>query len=1022
MRQFTFPSFKSLTVLLLLVCMVPTQAQQRQYAIYNYRVDGGINAFINADIDSITYSNIGLDSMVYDNVVVQEIWTVDGVHRIPLEEVDSIAFQTPEPKLRENVFHITEQHLPYTVSTDSLHIRFLSSIPFLLTPQVGQVIISDTDETPFEDGFAGRVTSVAASEDGILVSCEPVELYDIFERLLIAKKAVSQTDQEANAPRKARRAEDNRHWWDIYEDDGNDTFTIPVDLSLSLLNGMFSASTKKPKVTCVWCVDVNPLGYKANFDFLIRHDEITFDMKLSMPKAWEDFNKVINDEEEDKYGWKRKKLKVEGKWPIVPGLVDFGLEFGIGYKGSVDFDGKWSTSATQKINFDVYGKNLDVMMPPVVVLHECDTDFGEIEKEASISVNGGIQLGLKPNITIKLLSKYLLAAEAFVEGGIEANAAWQISSKDRPLDYSMYELFKDVSISSDWFVQGGVNANIAGYKIGELKAKKTWEIGKWYMFPHLTMPELPEYKGNSTFSGGIEPTSLTIHPTHDVLKSATLGLDIYDDKGELVKESQAKYEYDKESSWRDKYLQIPLNDLRVGHTYTCHPIIQYDLWGLSGKIDVESLSKEITIPEMMSVAKTDLTIHKEKSTMVELIGGWGTYEMTSSNPKVASVTSLEIPSLGRMYALIKGLKTGTAQVTVTDVRSNVTETISVTVAGEGGSLSLAGGSYQLKVGDKKSVEIIDGSGKFTASSDNADVATCYIEGCYVVVTAVGGGLAKIIVNDSETGESAELEIVVVKGEEYTIPKEGLVAYYPFNGNANDESGNGNHGIDLVGVTLTNGVNGDIDGAYQFGGFYNWSHIRIPNSESLQFSEGCSFSVYIKPTNWGGMDGWANYASEGNHCILGKKTDRVGMYCRYGGNEGGITAGSGCMNASWADIGTERVEGNYLNKWVHMAFVYGKTFARVYVNGELKAEKECTPDFGAMNGEDLFLGAFPLPGSWADWWYPMEGAMDELSVYNRALNSTEVESLAGLHDWLDGSMQGGSGEGTDPDVPVVTPDE
>jgi hypothetical protein len=31
-------------------------------------------------------------------------------------------------------------------------------------------------------------------------------------------------------------------------------------------------------------------------------------------------------------------------------------------------------------------------------------------------------------------------------------------------------------------------------------------------------------------------------------------------------------------------------------------------------------------------------------------------------------------------------------------------------------------------------------------------------------------------------------------------EEGLIAYYPFNGNANDESGNGNHGTEYGGVS------------------------------------------------------------------------------------------------------------------------------------------------------------------------------------------------------------------------------
>ena len=47
---------------------------------------------------------------------------------------------------------------------------------------------------------------------------------------------------------------------------------------------------------------------------------------------------------------------------------------------------------------------------------------------------------------------------------------------------------------------------------------------------------------------------------------------------------------------------------------------------------------------------------------------------------------------------------------------------------------------------------------------------------------------------------------------------GLVAFFPFSGNANDESGNGHHGT-FIGsqITLTNGVNGSPNRAYRFTG-------------------------------------------------------------------------------------------------------------------------------------------------------------------------------------------------------------
>ena len=50
----------------------------------------------------------------------------------------------------------------------------------------------------------------------------------------------------------------------------------------------------------------------------------------------------------------------------------------------------------------------------------------------------------------------------------------------------------------------------------------------------------------------------------------------------------------------------------------------------------------------------------------------------------------------------------------------------------------------------------------------------------------------------------------------TIPISGLVAHYPFNGNANDESGNGNDGT-VVGATLTTDRFGSPNSAYSFDG-------------------------------------------------------------------------------------------------------------------------------------------------------------------------------------------------------------
>lgn len=62
-----------------------------------------------------------------------------------------------------------------------------------------------------------------------------------------------------------------------------------------------------------------------------------------------------------------------------------------------------------------------------------------------------------------------------------------------------------------------------------------------------------------------------------------------------------------------------------------------------------------------------------------------------------------------------------------------------------------------------------------------------------------------------------------------IPTNGLVAYYPFNGNANDESGNGYH-VTIYGTTLTTDRCGENNKAYFFNGIGNY--IVVPYDFSL----------------------------------------------------------------------------------------------------------------------------------------------------------------------------------------------
>src|ERR1019366_3185308 len=104
--------------------------------------------------------------------------------------------------------------------------------------------------------------------------------------------------------------------------------------------------------------------------------------------------------------------------------------------------------------------------------------------------------------------------------------------------------------------------------------------------------------------------------------------------------------------------------------------------------------------------------------------------------------------------------------------------------------------------------------------------------------------------------------LAVNGYSQSFLTNGLVAYYPFNGNANDASGNGNNGT-VYGAILTTDRFGNSNSAYSFDGAS--SYIEVPSNASLLFSNQLTISAWIKWVSFPGSqfsivskiyeDGW-----------------------------------------------------------------------------------------------------------------------------------------------------------------------
>ena len=98
--------------------------------------------------------------------------------------------------------------------------------------------------------------------------------------------------------------------------------------------------------------------------------------------------------------------------------------------------------------------------------------------------------------------------------------------------------------------------------------------------------------------------------------------------------------------------------------------------------------------------------------------------------------------------------------------------------------------------------------------------------------------------------------------------DGLVAYYPFNGNANDESGNGNDGS-VNGATLTEDRFDNENSAYSFDGVNDY--IVVNDSDDLDNTNKLTISTWIFPLKLA-----ANSYANG---ILSKRADAIGAVRR-----------------------------------------------------------------------------------------------------------------------------------------------
>jgi hypothetical protein len=207
-----------------------------------------------------------------------------------------------------------------------------------------------------------------------------------------------------------------------------------------------------------------------------------------------------------------------------------------------------------------------------------------------------------------------------------------------------------------------------------------------------------------------------------------------------------------------------------------------------------------------------------------------------------------------------------------------------------------------------------------------------------------------------------------------VPTNGIAGWWPFNGNANDESGNNNHGI-VNGATLSTDRFGQTNKAYNFNGLT--SYIEIPNASNLQLTNNYSIS------------GWFNanvfFLSSTNDRRLISKVQPTGWYGGYeifiGGNTNDI-AHTGNVGGNNFVVGSS---GYNINNWYMFTVTYEGTTQNLYMNGVLVNSQ---PNTGSLQTSTLPLLFGKIGGNSGYF----DGELDDIGIWNRALTSAEITAL------------------------------
>lgn len=217
---------------------------------------------------------------------------------------------------------------------------------------------------------------------------------------------------------------------------------------------------------------------------------------------------------------------------------------------------------------------------------------------------------------------------------------------------------------------------------------------------------------------------------------------------------------------------------------------------------------------------------------------------------------------------------------------------------------------------------------------------------------------------------------------------GLVAYYPFNGSANDVSGNGKDGLIYGGVTLSTDRFGKTNSAYSLDGVTGY--ILVQSSQfSTDITNAMTASFWIKTSSEGYVG--QSILSLTNNSIYGGSQEYRFMW--EGGNFGSIGTLGFSKYVGQGGIVTYLRDSIADNRWHHIVGVADTSTMKVYRDGILVGTSSWAQF--PTNMSYLVIGRRQNMYKQAE--------VDDVRIYNRALSDQEVTYLHGLESSSGGTQ-------------------